>query len=71
MYISSYLRVLSSTVAAVKVPNKMLPFFGQGKNTGGEAGLRGDINLNFKFQNYILLLIILAGIILFTLPLWV
>jgi hypothetical protein len=47
----------------------MFPFFGQGKNTGGEAGLRGEINLNFKFQNYILLLILLTGIILFTLPL--
>lgn len=70
MYISSYLCVLLSMVTAVKVPNKMFPFFGQGKNTGGEAGLRGEINLNFKFQNYILLLILLTGIILFTLPLW-
>jgi hypothetical protein len=69
MYISSYLPVLLSTVMAVKVPNKMLPFFGQGKNTGGEAGLRGGINLNFKFQNYILLVIVLTCIILFTLPL--
>jgi len=47
MYISSYLRVLSSTVTAVKAPNKMLPFFGQGKNTGGEAGFKG--REKFKF----------------------
>jgi hypothetical protein len=56
-------------VTAVKVPNKMLPFFGQGRNTGGEAGLRGGINLNFKFQNYFLLLIVLTYIVFFTLPL--
>jgi len=56
-------------VMAVKVPSKMLPFFGQGRNAGREAGLRGGINFNFKFENHNLLLIVLTCIVLVTLPL--